>query len=89
MSGGSSRGKGKGEKKGAPIVWEGSLGLEDFDEPIYHFLIEGKRDFTKERPLRLYDDRKEDWPRCRHGEDCLVQMFVEGMDGGHHFFKCP
>ena len=24
-----------------------------------------------------------------HGEDCLVQMFTEGMDGGRHFFKCP
>jgi hypothetical protein len=25
-----------------------------------------------------------------HGEDCLVQMFVEGgIDGGRHFFRCP
>ena len=24
-----------------------------------------------------------------HGEDCLVQMFTEGIDGGRHFFKCP
>ena len=22
------------------------------------------------------------------GEDCLVQMFTEGIDGGRHFFKC-
>ena len=24
-----------------------------------------------------------------HGEDCLVQVLTEGMDGGHRFFKCP
>jgi hypothetical protein len=70
-------------------VWEGSLGPEDFDEPVYHFPVETKRDFTKECPLRGYDNRKEEWPKCRHGEDCLVQMFVEGLDGGRRFFKCP
>jgi hypothetical protein len=43
MSGGSSRGKGLGSgrgkwgMKGTPIVWEGSLGLDFFDEPVYHF----------------------------------------------------
>jgi hypothetical protein len=79
MFGGSSRGKGKGTK-GTPITWEGSLGPEDFDEPVYHFLVETKRDFTKECLLRGYDNRKEDWSKCRHGEDCLVQMFVEGLD---------
>jgi hypothetical protein len=57
--------------KGTPIVWEGSLGPEDFDEPVYHFLVETKRDFTEECPLRGYDNRKEDWPKCRHGEDCF------------------
>ena len=24
-----------------------------------------------------------------HGEDCQVQMFIEGIDGGRRFFKCP
>jgi hypothetical protein len=25
-----------------------------------------------------------------HGEDCLVQMFIEGgIDGGQRFFRCP
>jgi hypothetical protein len=70
-------------------VWEGSLGLEDFDKPVYHFLVETKRDFTKECPLRGYDNQKEDWPKYRYGEDYLVQMFVEDLDGGHRFFKCP
>jgi hypothetical protein len=27
---------------------------------------------------------------CMHGEDCLVQMFVEGeIDGGRRFFRYP
>ena len=78
MFGGSSRGKGfgsgrgKGEMKGTPIVWEGSLGSDLFEEPVYQFPHESKSDFTKECPLRGYDNRKEDWPKCMHGEDCLV-----------------
>ena len=81
MSGGSSRGKekGKGAMKGNPFVWEGPLGPKDFEEAIYdRFLLESKHDFTKEAPLRAYDDRKEEWPKCMHGEDCLVQMYTEG-----------
>jgi hypothetical protein len=35
-------------------------------------------DFIKEVRLRYYDKRREDWMKCMHGEDCLVQMFVEG-----------
>jgi hypothetical protein len=60
MSRESSRGKGKGGTKGTPIVWEGSLGPKDFDELVYHFPVETMRDFTKECPLRGYDNQKED-----------------------------
>ena len=71
ISGGSSRGRGKG--KGTPIVWEGSLGPDFFEEALYErFPVESKSDFTKEAPLRGYDKRKEEWPKCMHGEDCLV-----------------
>ena len=69
-------------------MWEGSLGPDFFNEPVYHFPSESKSDFTKECPLRGYDNRKEDWSKCMHGEDCLVQMFTEGIDGGLRFFKC-
>ena len=78
MSGGSSRGKGfrsgreKVGTKGTPIVWKGSLGPDLFEEPVYQFSSESKSDFTKECPLRGYDNRKGDWPKCMHGEDCLV-----------------
>ena len=71
-------------------MWEGSLGPDFFKEALYErFSVESKSDFTKETPLRGYNERKEDWPKCMHGEDCLVQMFTEGIDGGRCFFKCP
>ena len=82
-------GRGKGARKGPPIVWSGSISPEDFPEAVYEFLVESKSDFTKETPLRGYDNRREDWPKCMHGEDCLVQMCAEGTDGGRRFFKCP
>jgi len=70
-SGGSSRGRGKG--KGTTIVWEGSLGPDFFVEALYErFLVESKSDFIKEAPLRGYDERKEEWPKCMHSEDYLV-----------------
>ena len=66
MSGGSSSGKasgvgrGKGGRKGPPIVWEGSLGPDLFSEAVYEFPVESKSDFNKDSPLRGYDSRKED-----------------------------
>jgi hypothetical protein len=91
MSSGSSlsRGRGKGVRKGHPIVWEGSLGPDSFEEPIEQFSLESKSDFTRERPLRSYDNRTEDWPKCRHGEDCVVQMYNDCDGGGRRFFRCP
>jgi len=94
-SGGSSSGKGlgggrgKGVRKGPPIVWEGSLGPDSFEEAIEEFPLERKSDFTRERPLRSYDKRIEDWPKYRHGLDCVVQMYNDCDGGGHRFFRCP
>lgn len=94
MSGGSSRGKGsgggKGKGKGTPFLWEGSLGPDEWEEALYdRFSLESKADFTRESPLRGYDNRKEEWPKCMHGEDCLVQMYIGAIDGGRRFFRCP
>jgi hypothetical protein len=94
MSGGSGRGKGvkKGNAnpwEGDPNAWEGGLGPEDFSESVERFPEQCKREFTREHPLKNYDKRREDWPKCMHGEDCLVQMMTEGPDGGRRFFKCP
>ena len=94
MSGGSSSGKGfdggrgKGLRKGPPIVWEGSVGPEIYPEPVFEFPVQSKSEFTTTKPLRGYDNRKEEWPKCMHGEDCVVQMMIEGEDGGRRFFKC-
>jgi hypothetical protein len=61
-----------------------------FEEAVFNFLVQSKRDFNKEVRLKSYDNRREDWPKCMYGEDCLVQMFVEGgIDGGRCFFRCP
>ena len=38
----------------------GSLGPDFFEEPVYQFPSKSKSDFTKECPLRGYDNRKED-----------------------------
>ena len=90
MSGGSSKGgRGKGGRKGPPIVWEGSLGPDFFLEALYDFPVESKKDFSRDRPLRGYDNRLEDWPKYRHGEDCLVQMLHDDLEAGRRFFKCP
>jgi len=96
MSGGGSssgkcvgKGRGKGGSKGPPILWDGSLGPDFFDEPLDEFPLESKSDFTNEAPLRGYDNRKEDWPKCRHGQDCLVHMCNDAEGGGRRFFRCP
>ena len=71
-------------------MWEDFLGPDFFKEALYErFPLESKSDFTKEAPLKEYDKWKEEWSKCMHGEDCLVQMFTEGIDGGRRFFKCP
>jgi hypothetical protein len=90
MSGGSSssRGRGKGVRKGPPIVWESSLGPDSFEKPIEQFPLKSKSDFTHERPLRSYDNCTEDLLKCHHGEDCVVQMYNDYDGGGRRFFRC-
>jgi hypothetical protein len=63
-------------------VWEGSVGPDSNSEAVFEFPVQSKSDFTNENPLRGYDKRKEDWPKCMLGEDCLVQKMTKGMDGG-------
>jgi hypothetical protein len=70
-------------------VWEGSLDPDSFEEPIEQFSLESKSDFTRERPLRSYDNRTEDWPKYCHGEDCVVQMYNNYDGGDRRFFRCP
>jgi hypothetical protein len=41
-------------------MWEGSLGPNDFDKLVDQFSPESKSDFSKECPLKGYDNQKED-----------------------------
>lgn len=54
---GFNSGGGKGDKKGPPIEWEGSLGPDYFREAVFEFLVESS-DFTNENSLREYDNCK-------------------------------
>ena len=94
MSGRSSRGKGfgsgrgKGGRRELPLCGRGLLGLISLRNQCISFPPRA-RVISLKSALRGYDNRKEDWPKCMHGEDCLVQMFTKGIDGGRRFFKCP
>ena len=46
--------------EGNSIVWEGSLGPNFFEEPVYQFPPESMSEFTKKCCLRGYNNRKED-----------------------------
>ena len=56
-SGGSCSGKGfgfgrgKGARKGPPIVREDSIGPDFLSEVVYEFPVESRSDFTKETSL--------------------------------------
>jgi len=58
MSGGSSSGKGfgggrgKGLRKGPPIVWEGPVGPEIYPEPVFEFPVQSISEFITTKPLR-------------------------------------
>ena len=64
-------------RKGPSIVWEGSLGLDSFEEPIEEFPLERKSDFTHERPLRSYDKRIED--HGRRGLMCHWPQHIQNL----------
>ena len=52
------------EGKGPPVLSEGSLGPDFFGEALFEFPVQSKSDFTKDNPLRSYDNRREAWPKC-------------------------
>ena len=60
-------------------MWPGSIGTEDFLEAVYEFAVESRSDFTKDSVLRGYDNRREDWPKCMHGEDCGFVRWVDPL----------
>ena len=59
MSGGSSSGKdfdsgkGKGGRKGPPVVWDGPLDPDLFLEPIFEFPAQNKREHQRNTSLTV------------------------------------
>ena len=60
MSGGGSSGKnyygfgkGKGGRKGDPIIWEGPLGPDSFPEPMFEFPPQHKSDLSLQ--IKIFD----------------------------------
>jgi hypothetical protein len=49
---GSGTGRGKGGRKGPPIVWEGSVGPDFYPKVVEEFPVESKSDFLSNNPLR-------------------------------------
>ncbi|WVZ62634.1 hypothetical protein U9M48_012355 [Paspalum notatum var. saurae] len=87
----AGRGRGRGRRGNPPhhFVWEGSFGPEEYEPPLEQFPLEGIHTFVGARRLRPYDDRREEWPKCAHGEHCVVQVFDSWIDGGRRFYRCP
>ena len=85
MSGASGKGKGTD-----PVVWPRSYGPDWYPDPLENFPLQGKKYFRTPSRLRPYDNRKEEWPKCCHGDNCVVQVYSNGgLHGGRRFFKCP
>ncbi|WVZ74513.1 hypothetical protein U9M48_022685, partial [Paspalum notatum var. saurae] len=87
----AGRGRGRGRRGNPPhhFVWEGSFGPEEYEPPLEQFPLEGIHTFVGARRLRPYDDRRDEWPKCAHGEHCVVQVFDSWIDGGRRFYRCP
>jgi hypothetical protein len=87
MSGAS----GKGKEKGTDLVfWLGCYGPDWYPDPQEYFPLQGKKDFHPPSRLRPYDNRKEEWPKCCHGDNCVVQVYSDGgLHEGRRFLRCP
>ena len=88
---GGRRGRGRGgQGVSEPITWPGSFCPSYYLPPPPELPLEQKSDFTHPHgQLRHYDDREEEWPKCVHGDDVVVQMYDGGCDSGRRFFRCP
>ena len=56
-----------------------------------HFPIQEKRDFGTQNRLKPYEPRRKavNWPKCMHGELCIVQVYDGEIHGGRRFWRCP
>jgi hypothetical protein len=55
---GSSSRRGRGGRKGSPILRVVSVSPDEWDEALEDSAVEGKIDFTHDRPLQGYDSKR-------------------------------
>ena len=60
----------------------GSYGPDWYKYPLENFPLQGKSNFRPPSRLPSYDNRKEEWSKCCHDENCVVQVYDGGIDGG-------
>lgn len=64
--------EGSMEGRDIPLFGTGLLVLIILRKQCITFHLREKSDFNNEVPLKGYDNQKEEWPKCKHGEDFLM-----------------
>lgn len=68
-----------------PALW-----TEQDPEFRSNFPVLGKRDFQSMRDVRSYaPNQPVNWPRCAHGEFCVMQVYQGWNNSGRRFWHCP
>ncbi|CAL5052293.1 unnamed protein product [Urochloa decumbens] len=67
--------RGRGGEALLPTTWPGSFGPTVYDAPLDILPVQGRAYYAPPNSLRPYDDRRDEWPVCHHGESCLVQLY--------------
>ena len=68
-----------------PTVW-----TEQDPDFKGNFPVLDKRDFRSMRDVRSYaPNQPVNWPRCAHGEFCVMQVYQGWNHSGRRFWHCP
>ena len=84
-------------QQAAMTSWSGdddSLGSASWTEqnPNFkdNFPLQEKRDFKSMRDVRSYaPNQPVNWPRCAHGDFCVMQVYQGWNNSGRRFWHCP
>jgi hypothetical protein len=68
-----------------PELWQ-----QQSPDFVANFPLKGKSDFTSMREVRSYAPKQSVlWPRCSHGELCVMQVYEGWNNSGRRFWHCP
>jgi hypothetical protein len=75
-----------GDENGfGPELWQ-----QQSPDFVANFPLKGKSDFTSMREVRSYAPKQSVlWPRCSHGELCVMQVYEGWNNSGRRFWHCP